>query len=37
MIKIRQDKPVMTLETLCTYQNDQVLLRGEARVVMEKS
>lgn len=35
VINVRQDKPIVTLETLCTNQNDQVVLQGEAVVLME--
>lgn len=35
VINVRQDKPIVTLETLCTNQNDKVVLQGEAVVLME--
>lgn len=31
---IRQDKPVVTLETICTNQNGDVLVKGEAAVMI---
>ncbi len=34
VIKIREDKPIMTLETVCTNQNDKAVLRGEAVVLI---
>lgn len=30
--KIREDKPIVTLETVCLNQNDELLIRGEAVV-----
>src|SRR3977135_2190559 len=30
VIKIRADKPIATLETICENQNGEVLIRGEA-------
>jgi 3-hydroxybutyryl-CoA dehydratase len=30
--KIREDKPIVTLETVCLNQNDEMLIRGEAVV-----
>jgi acyl dehydratase len=35
VINVRQDKPIVTLETLCTNQNDKIVLQGEAVVLME--
>jgi acyl dehydratase len=32
--KIREDKPIVTLETLCTNQNGDVTVRGEAAVMI---
>jgi acyl dehydratase len=32
--KLREDKPIATLETVCTRQNGEVVLRGEAVVVL---
>jgi 3-hydroxybutyryl-CoA dehydratase len=34
VIKIREDKPVITLETICTNQKDEVLVKGEAAVMV---
>ena len=31
---IREDKPVVTLETICTNQNGEVLVKGEAAVMI---
>lgn len=31
---IREDKPVVTLETVCTNQNGEVLVKGEAAVMI---
>src|SRR5690349_15826179 len=31
---IRQDKPIITLETICTNQNGDVLVKGEAAVMI---
>jgi len=32
--KIREDKPIVTLETTCTNQNGEVTVKGEAVVMM---
>ena len=32
--KIREDKPIVTLETLCTNQSGDVTVRGEAAVMI---
>jgi 3-hydroxybutyryl-CoA dehydratase len=32
--KIREDKPVVTLETICLNQNDETLIKGEAVVML---
>jgi 3-hydroxybutyryl-CoA dehydratase len=32
--KIREDKPVVTLETVCTNQNGDTLVKGEAAVMI---
>lgn len=32
--KIREDKPVVTLETICTNQNGETLVTGEAVVML---
>lgn len=34
VISIREDKPVVTLETVCTNQNGDVLVKGEAAVMI---
>ena len=31
---IREDKPIVTLETICTNQNGDVLVKGEAAVMI---
>lgn len=31
---IREDKPIVTLETICTNQNGEVLVKGEAAVMI---
>src|SRR5258708_5184314 len=33
VIKIRADKPIVTLETICENQNGEVLIKGEAVVL----
>ncbi|MGM0574507.1 MAG: MaoC family dehydratase [Myxococcota bacterium] len=33
--KVREDKPIYTLETVCTNQDDEVLVEGEAVVKYE--
>jgi acyl dehydratase len=35
--KLREDKPIATLETICTRQGGEVVLRGEAVVVLPQS
>jgi len=35
--KLREDKPIATLETVCTTENGEVVLRGEAVVVFPQS
>jgi acyl dehydratase len=30
--KIREDKPIVTLETVCLNQHDELLIKGEAVV-----
>ncbi len=32
--KVRDDKPIMTLETVCTNQRDEPLIKGEAVVLI---
>ena len=34
VISIRDDKPVMKLETVCTNQHDEVVIKGEATVLV---
>jgi 3-hydroxybutyryl-CoA dehydratase len=34
VIRIRDDKPVVTLETVCTNQNGETLVTGEAAVMV---
>jgi len=34
--KIREDKPVVTLETVCTNQNGETVVKGEAAVMILK-
>ena len=31
---IREDKPIVTLETICTNQNGEILVKGEAAVMI---
>ena len=33
--KLRPDKPIATLETICINQNDKTVIRGEALVLVE--
>lgn len=33
--KVREDKPVVTLETVCENQRGETLIRGEAVVLVE--
>ncbi|MBV9960194.1 MAG: MaoC family dehydratase [Acidobacteria bacterium] len=32
--KVREDKPIVTLETVCTNQRDETLIKGEAVVLI---
>lgn len=32
--KVREDKPIVTLETVCTNQNGETLIKGEAVVML---
>jgi 3-hydroxybutyryl-CoA dehydratase len=32
--KVREDKPIVTLETICTNQRDEPVIRGEAVVLV---
>jgi len=34
---IREDKPILTLETLCTNQRGEVVISGEASVLVDES
>jgi 3-hydroxybutyryl-CoA dehydratase len=34
VISVREDKPILTLETICTNQRDEVVVRGEATVLV---
>ncbi len=36
VIKVREDKPIITLETVCKNQDDVVVIEGEAGVLAEK-
>ena len=36
IVQLREDKPIVTLETVCTNQESQVVLKGEARVLYEQ-
>lgn len=36
VLKLREDKPVATLETVCVNQRGETLLRGEATVLIPK-
>ncbi len=31
---IREDKPIVTLETICTNQNGEVVVRGEGKIMI---
>jgi 3-hydroxybutyryl-CoA dehydratase len=35
VISIREDKPIVTLETVCTNQRGEVVIKGEAAVLVE--
>ena len=35
VLSVRPDKPIVTLATVCTNQNDEVVLAGEAVVLFE--
>ena len=30
VVKIREDKPIITMETMCINQNDKIVIKGEA-------
>ena len=34
VVKVREDKPIVTLSTVCTNQDDEVVLEGEAVVMV---
>jgi 3-hydroxybutyryl-CoA dehydratase len=34
VMKVREDKPIVTLETVCLNQNGETLIRGEAVVML---
>jgi len=34
VLKVREDKPIVTLSTVCTNQQDEVVLEGEAVVMV---
>ncbi|MBT3314591.1 MAG: MaoC family dehydratase [Anaerolineae bacterium] len=36
VIKVREDKPIITLETVCKNQDDVVVIEGEAVLLAEK-
>ena len=36
VIKIREDKPIVTLETVCSNQNGNTVIKGEAVVLVER-
>ena len=36
VVKVREDKPIVTLETLCQNQDGEVVLKGEAVVLVER-
>lgn len=33
--KVREDKPIITLETICLNQNEELVVKGEAVVLVE--
>ncbi|SRR6266496_5521964 len=35
VISIREDKPIVKLETICANQRDEVVIKGEATVLVE--
>jgi 3-hydroxybutyryl-CoA dehydratase len=37
VISIRDDKPILTLETVCTNQRGEVVITGEATVLVDES
>ena len=36
VLKVRPDKPIVTFETICSNQNNKVIVRGEAVVLIEE-
>jgi 3-hydroxybutyryl-CoA dehydratase len=34
--EIREDKPIVKLETICTNQRDEIVIRGEATVLIHR-
>lgn len=36
VINIREDKPIITLETICKNQGDEIVIKGEAVVMLDK-
>lgn len=36
VVKVREDKPIVTLETTCTNQHGEVVLQGEAVVLVDE-
>ena len=37
VVKVREDQPIVTLKTVCTNQDDEVVLEGEAVVMVGES
>ena len=35
VISVREDKPIVKIETVCTNQRDEVVIKGEATVLVE--
>ena len=36
LIDIREDKPILTFETICKNQNNDICIKGEAKVLFEQ-
>ncbi len=34
IIDIRQDKPIITIETVCTNQSDETVVKGEGKIML---
>ena len=34
VIDIRQDKPIVTIETVCTNQNNETVVKGEGKIML---